>query len=175
MRPKTLVSAVLFTVAAGCATMPGPVNTSYLADKTPEEAKSVEKIEIAVVAKKGERDAAQKGLKTAELRLRAEESRRNQAKALLALKEAEMSVLVAELDYEKAKIARKYQDKRPDQFKESDSFWRRIVSPSSLVRVDSYEKHLDEQRRVLVDRKKDMDEATRLRSEAESLVPGGEK
>ncbi|MDY6933675.1 MAG: hypothetical protein SVZ03_05550 [Spirochaetota bacterium] len=43
-------------------------------------------------------------------------AKRNEIKALLDVKNSELAVKVAKLDYEKAKIAKKYQSKRPEKF-----------------------------------------------------------
>lgn len=197
---------VLIVLSAGCATMPGPVNDEFLTEKTGEESQRIEKLELAVVAKKKERDEAEKNLFVSDQRLkvvRAEldayradrellgEKKRLQTllgdmaevekieraiiegemniqkkeqaikcfnllrehrKSLLEQKEAELSVEVAALDLEKARIARRYQEKRPAQFKKETSFWKKIISRSELVDTGLYEKHSGEQRKILKDK-----------------------
>lgn len=66
--------------------------------------------------------------------LKLNEARSDEAESLLELKKAELAVKVAELDYEKAKIAKDYQSKRPEK-----------IEKDKLVDDTEYEKFLTSQ------------------------------
>ena len=84
--------------------------------------------EQAKIAKNREETAqAKKNLKL-------NEARSDEAAALLEMKKTELAVKVAELDYEKAKIAKDYQAKRPEK-----------VEKEKLVDDAEYEKFLNSQ------------------------------
>lgn len=60
-------------------------------------------------------------------------AKRDEIKALLEVKKAQLAVKVAEFDYEKAKIAKEYQSKRPEKFRKD------------IIDETKYEKFLTEQ------------------------------
>ncbi len=66
--------------------------------------------------------------------LKLNEARRDEAEALLEVKKAELAVKVAELDYEKARIAKDYQSRRPEK-----------IEKDKLVDDTEYEKFLTSQ------------------------------
>ena len=194
-------------LAAGCATLPGPVNEEFLTEKTAGETLRIEKQELAVVEKKKGRDEAEKNLSVSDQRLKVVEAEltafradrevlgekkrlqtllgetgevekieraiieremdirkkeqaikcfnllRDHRKSVLELKEAELSVAVAELDLEKARIVLKFQEKRPAQFKKETSFWKKIISSNELVDIEAYQKHYSEQKKMLNEKK----------------------
>ncbi|MDY6968361.1 MAG: hypothetical protein SVR08_06880 [Spirochaetota bacterium] len=69
-------------------------------------------------------------------------AKKNEQEVLLEVKKSQMAVLIAKLDYEKAKIAKEYQSKRPEKFSKKD-----------LVDDKKYKKFLDDQLKKLDENK----------------------
>lgn len=216
----------VIVLGAGCATLPGPVNDEFLTEKTSEEAKKIEKHELAVVEKKKARDEAERDLSVSDQRLKVVQAElaafkadrevlgekkrlltllgnagevekteraiieremsirkkdqeikcfnllRDHRKSLFELKEAELSVAVAALDMGKARIALKFQEKRPAQFKKETSFWKKIISSSELVDIAAYEKHNSEQRKILNEKKSFAEQASSALRDCEQYTGG---
>ncbi len=76
----------------------------------------------------------EKDLKDSEYRLSLNKAKHDETETLLNVKKAELAVKVAELDYEKAKVAKEYQKKRPEKFDED-----------KIIDVPDYEKFLNDQ------------------------------
>ena len=162
---KYLLAIIAFTFITGCATLPGPVEEQYLADKTEKDSKRLEQIETEIIAKNREKLAAEQNrrentpdierteeeldlllrenkllkdqlelytkskdarnieIKKEELAdndlkikkhrnlLKYQEAQKNLLAADAELKNAKLAVLVAQLNYEKAEIAKVYREK----------------------------------------------------------------
>ena len=83
-------------------------------------------------------------------------AKKEETRALLEVKKAELAVRVAELDYEKALIVKAYQLKRPDEFSEE------------MIDDEEYKNFMDNQKRKLKDKQKEYEKAVNLFKEAES-------
>lgn len=67
MRQYTLMIALAFAlIVPGCVSMPKPVNDAYLVEKTEAESAKLDTLEQSIIAKKKEKDKAQKTHKIAE-------------------------------------------------------------------------------------------------------------
>lgn len=69
-------------------------------------------------------------------------------KAALDVSEAEMSVAVWELNCERSRVARGYQDRRPEEFGEKKSGIARYFQNKSKIDPKEYEKYLVKQREI---------------------------
>jgi hypothetical protein len=211
MRPLIICLTAASIFLAGCVTMPAEVNPDYLAEKSADEGKTLDRLGAGIIAKRQELPDLKKKVEDAELRLklvkgwaailkqeksllenkqkhfqlendtakmnanaklmvdndyqiRAENERLENAKAVLALAEAqqevteaELSVQVAELSYEKAKIARTYLVKKQGTTVPDD----KKASKGPETYDEKYRKYLEQQREELVSRKAVRDEAAK--------------
>lgn len=184
---KYIIIAVFLSLLIGCVTMPEEVNEAYLGEMTPEEKATINKMEQAIIAKKKEKDMAEKNLAIAEQKIKvskgelsvlkvkksllvekeklysllgdgaksaeisqimlkndqkiAQEDAHNKfdlaagddAKALFEIRETELSIAVARLNLEKAKIGKAFQTRRKDKFEKS------------MIDSTPYEKYLADQ------------------------------
>jgi hypothetical protein len=87
----------------GCASLPPEIDKDYLAQITPEQSESLKKIEIAIVAKKDEKDVVEKRLPLAEKMV-------DMSKARLNLLEASKDLNVIEVKYNEIKKDQKKVD-----------------------------------------------------------------
>lgn len=87
-------------------------------------------------------------------------------KAALEISEAEMSVAVWEMNYEKSRVAREYQNKRPEEFGQKKSGIARYFQSKSRVDPGEYEKYLVKQRDTVKDKREAHD---KLLKELKSL------
>ena len=203
-----VVAAAGISIVLGCVSMPDPVNTAYLAEIKSDESARIQELEKAILAKKGERDAAEKAYSVAlaeetvaretadyleeksevlraveklhslrndeaalgRNRQSADALRKTRAdhdgyvkyaaaasaslKAALEVTEAEMSVAVWEMNYEKSKVARGYQDRRPEEYEQKKSGLARYFQGKSKIDPGEYEKYLVKQRDIVNEKQK---------------------
>jgi len=203
-----VVAAAGISILLGCVSMPDPINTAYLAEIKSDESARIQELEKAILAKKGERDAAEKAqsialaeeavaretadyleeksevLRAAEKlhslrndeaalgrnRQSADALRKTRAdhdgyvkyaaaasaslKAALDVTEAEMSVAVWEMNYEKSKVARGYQDRRPEEYEQKKSGLARYFQGKGKIDPGEYEKYLIKQRDIVNEKQK---------------------
>ncbi len=209
MKKILLVSAAMLIGLAGCVTLPDPVPDMYLAEKSDEDAKILDKLTKAIIEKNheikairdkvketGHRQTVEKGrlsILTDEKNLLIEKKKQfvlenDQAKieenrkmtidkeieigdqnskveyagalfehttALTEVKEMELSVLVAELSYEKSRIAKAYLLKRAEAGGEDG----KKKKADALTYDEKYKKYLDKQKEQLVAQKIEMEKA----------------
>ena len=204
-----MITASLVALA-GCVTMPDPVPDNYLSEKTAEQAKNLEKMENAVIAKNHEVQTFKDKVDSAEQKFKVEKGRLGilkDEKKLLDEKQkqfqlendsvkigenaklmsdkdieiksqvdrveyssafcdlvkgqkevadAELSVLVAEMNFERARIAREYLLKR-----QGDNVGdKKNASSAGADKYDEkYKAYLDKQREVLSAKKISREEA----------------
>ncbi len=213
MRSFVILTAALLLSLAGCVTMPDPVPVDYLAEKTAEQDKVLEKLENSVIAKNQEVKTLKEKEQAAEQKVKVEKGRleilKDERKLLdekkkqyqmenditnfdesnrqIAIKEAEtrtqqtklehmtaafelaraqrevgeteLAVMVAEMNYEKSKIAREYLVKRyvANTAVEQDKK-NKAANPDKYD--EKYRAYLEKQRENLVDRRNARDEAS---------------
>jgi hypothetical protein len=105
---RSITLAAALAVVIGCATMPDPVSTVYLSEKTPAESQAIDKLELAVVAKKNEKESAEKELRIIEQRVKAASADLNAVSARgKALEEESRLVSLTEDAGRAAEIAKK--------------------------------------------------------------------
>jgi hypothetical protein len=192
------IAAFLFT---GCATFQDPVDDAYLKEMTQQDKDTLAKIGNDIIAKKAEKDTAEKGLAVSEQKIvvtRTQiktlnsqkellvekdklyniandnaqlanvrkstketdehivqyesyekycEVKRDVDKAMFDVKAAELAVLVARLDFEKAKIAREFQI-------------RQGVTEDNLINTKKYEEYMIQQQKDVADAQADYKKAT---------------
>jgi|GEM_PF-349732 len=212
---KAFISILIITLffIPGCVSMPKPIDDAYLVDKTPEQKASLEKLEESIIAKKKEKDKAEKELAIAEQKVVVHQKRiaslnkdrelllqeeklykldnnqeklaeignklkenaaqmnrenlqlqystafRDSAAAILDVKKAEFSVLIAQLNYDKAKIADAYlARKKKEQPVEKDEKEKGFLdemkdklkkSDEESVNVKEYAAYLNKQQDIL--------------------------
>lgn len=203
-----IVAAAGISIVLGCVSMPDPINTAYLAEIKSDESARIQDLEKAILAKKAERDAAEKAhsialaeeavaretadyleeksevLRAAEKlhslrndevalgrnRQSADALKRTRTdhdgyvkyavaasaslKAALEVSEAEMSVAVWEMNHEKSKVARGYQDRRPEEYEQKKSGLARYFQGKSKIDPGEYEKFLIQQRNIVTEKQK---------------------
>lgn len=81
------------------------------------------------------------------------------ARAARDVSETGLSVLVAELNYEKSKIAKAYLLKQEPAAKEGETRTRNPFAPGPDKYDEQYEKYLNKQRETLADRKNELEKA----------------
>jgi len=210
MRSLIIVITAFFLSLTGCMTMPEKVPDEYLSDKTADEAKSLEKMENAVISKNHEVQTFKEKAEDAERKLKIEKGRlgilkdekklmeerqkqyqlendtekigenaklisqresdiiwqvnrveytgafRDHVKAQKEVVDTELSVLVAELNYEKSIIAKDYLVKRQVNAA-SDKKDKSSVDAGKFD--EKYRAYLDKQRQVLAAKKVSLEEA----------------
>jgi len=222
MRLSVSILAAFLVFLAGCVTMPDPVPDEYLAEKTAEQEKSLEKLENFVIAKNHAARVMKEKLHDAEQKLKVEKGRlgilRDEKKLLeekqkqyklendgekvdetanliarkdseiraqasvvdhvealrdLAIAEkdvadADLSVQVAELRYERARIARDYLMSRLGT---ADPKEKKDSSEAAEKYDEKYRVYLEKQKKILVDKKEDREEAAvKVRAAEDKLV-----
>jgi hypothetical protein len=204
-----MITASLIALA-GCVTMPDPVPDNYLSEKTAEQAKNLEKMENAVIAKNHEVQTFKDKVESAEQKYNVEKGRlgilqdekklldekqkqfqlendsekigenakliadkdieiksqvdrveyssafRDHVKAQKEVADAELSVLVAEMNFERARIAREYLVKRQV---EGGGDKKDSSSAGADKYDEKYKAYLDKQREVLSAKKISREEA----------------
>ena len=108
-----------------------------------------------LVKTQSEIEKCKKNDKQANTHLKYNKAKQNEKNALLQVKKAELAVLVAELDYEKAKIAKKYQLKRPEKF------------GKDIIDEQKYEKYLNDQKEKLSEKQKKYSKTLDLLNQAD--------
>ncbi len=99
----------------------------------------------------------EKEIKDSKYGLNLNKAKHDETEALSSVKKAELAVEVAELDYEKAKVAKEYQVKRPEKF-----------DKDKIINVPDYEKFLNDQT-------SDLDRANDKHKKASDVVKKIEK
>jgi hypothetical protein len=94
--------------------------------------------------------------------------RRDHLKSILDQREAEMSVAIWEMQYEKAKIARNYQERRPEEFSGKKSGIARYFQGKKKIDPTEYEKFMLKQRDIA---KKARENAQKIGQEKAVLEP----
>ena len=210
MRSFVILTTALLVSLAGCVTMPDPVPVDYLAEKTAEQGKILEKLENAIIAKNhevktlkdkeeaaGQKVIVDKGrldilkderklldekkkqyqlenditnidennkqiaikeaeTKTQETKVEYATASFELARAQREVGETDLSVMVAELRYEKAKIAREFLVKRQVANAGGD----KKDQPSPDKYDEKYRVYLEKQRENLVEKRNARDEAS---------------
>jgi len=201
---KLLLAIIAFTFITGCATLPGPVEEQYLADKTESDAARLEQIETEIIAKNREKQAADqnrkdntpdientkevlnlitrenklfkdqlelytksKDARNMEIKreqlaeneeklerqrrlLKYQESQKNLYDTEAELRNSELAVLVAKLNFEKSKIAEAYREKtEPVDEDEKKSFFSSLFKRDKDDRFGykKYRTHLEKMKR----------------------------
>ena len=213
MRSFVILTAALLLSLAGCVTMPDPVPVDYLADKTAEQGKVLEKLENTIITKNHEVRTLKDKEQAAEQKVKVEKGRldilKDERKLLddkkkqyqlendltnidennkqIAIKEAEtrtqdaklehatasfelaraqrevgeteLAVMVAEMNYEKSRIAKDYLVKRyvANNTGEQDKK-NKTADPDKYD--EKYRRYLEKQRENLVDKRNARDEAS---------------
>lgn len=235
--PITIAVITLFLIS-GCVSMPEPIGEAYLVDKTPEQEASLEKLEESIIAKKKEKDKAEKDFAIAEQKMVVDQKRiaslkkdrelllqeeklykldnnqeklgeigdklkenkslmnkknlqlqystasRDNAAAILEVKKAELSMLVAQLNYEKAEIADAYltsKKKEEPVVKEEkeEGFLSEVKkkiteSEEESVNVKEYEEYLNKQKDILNEKEQKAKEAAEKLAAAEKKLKEAE-
>jgi hypothetical protein len=210
MKTMLLITAAMLVALSGCVTMPDPVPDMYLAEKSDQDAKVLEKLANAIIAKNHEIKAMRDKVKDSDHKLTVEKGRlsilsdeknlllekkkqyvleKDQAKidenqkmlvekeieignqnskveysaallehttALNEVREMELSVLVAELNYERARIAKAYLLKREEAGGEEG---KKQKKGDALTYDEKYKKYLDKQQEQLAALKIEMEKA----------------
>ncbi len=213
MRALVILTIAMLLTLAGCDIMPDPVPADYLADKTAEQGKALEKIENGIIAKNHEVGTLKERLKAADQNVKVEKGRlvilkderrlldekkkqyqlendtanieennkqiglkdesiktqeikveyaaasQELARAQKEVGETELAVMVAELSYEKSKIAKEYLVKRQTANAGDDQNKKdKAADPEKYD--EKYQKYLEKQRQNLVAKKNTRDEAS---------------
>lgn len=92
-------------------------------------------------------------------------------RALYEMAEAALSVAVAELNFEKAKVARAYQDRQAEKLgKPKKNAFVAFFSPGDEVNPKRYSDYLESQRRILADKTARQKETAEKLAQAERAV-----
>ena len=86
----------------------------------------------------------------------------NDTKALMEIKQTEMSVLIGKLNYEKAKIAKTYQAKRPEEFGQKKSGIAKFFKNKRAININEYKNYLNKQESILKDKMKRRSETAKI-------------
>jgi predicted phage tail protein len=221
MRTILIIAAALFIAFTGCVTMPDPVPDPYLADKSAEDAKTIDKLTGDIIAKNHEIKGMRNKVKETDHALEVEKGRlsilQEERKLLFEKKkqfvlendqaridenkkmifdkdneidsqnarveytatllehtafrnevlESELAVLIAQLNFEKARIAKAYLLKREEASGEDG---KKQKKGEALTYDEKYLKYLDKQRESLASQKNDLEKlAVKLKMAEEKL------
>ena len=210
MRLLIIMITASLVALAGCVTMPDPVPDNYLSEKTAEQAKNLEKMENAVIAKNHDVQTFKDKVEGAEQKLEVEIGRlgilkdekkllderqkqfqlendsgkidenaklmsdkdieiksqvdrveyssafRDHVKIQKEVADAELSALVAEMNFERARIAREYLLRRQG---DNVGDKKNTFSAGAEKYDEKYKAYLDKQREVLSAKKISREEA----------------